>query len=311
MDIPAIRWAVPGIIADGLNLLVGPPKIGKSWLGLNLAVAIASGTRVLGKVGVTAGPVCYFALEDPIRRLRSRLTLVLRDDPWPNELHFRTTCPHLPEGADEIKAWLEEHPEARLVIVDVFARVETRDHSRRKSQYDADYEAMTALKGIADDYGVAILVMHHTRKADADDWIDSVSGTHGLAGGADAVLVLSRSRSSAQGVLKITGRDVEEAEYALGFAPDLGSWTLLDGPASDYDVSDTRRAILAAVREHEGIGPKQIAEATGISYDVVRQLVRKMVDTGHLDTDGNGRYSIPFTPFPAFTGSEQSERSER
>ena len=76
---------------------------------------------------------------------------------------------------------------------------------------------------------------------------------------------------------------------------------MLDRPAADLDLTDERRRIVAVVRQNEGLGPKQIALATGLSHDVVKQLVRKMVDAGQLDTDGAGHYLPPFTPFTPFT----------
>ncbi|GIU90434.1 MAG: hypothetical protein KatS3mg010_1533 [Acidimicrobiia bacterium] len=109
----------------------------------------------------------------------------------------------------------------------------------------------------------------------------------------NAVLVLARSRGAAQAVLKVTGRDVEEAEYALTFDADIASWRMLDGPASDYEVSEQRRRILAAVRESPRLGPKKIAEASGVDYAVVKHLVRRMVDDGALDGDGQGHYFVP------------------
>ena len=66
----------------------------------------------------------------------------------------------------------------------------------------------------------------------------------------------------------------------------------MDGPASDYQLSDERRAILTAVRDTEGLGPKAIAEVSGVKYGVVKHLVRKMLDDGTLDTDGDGHYFV-------------------
>jgi hypothetical protein len=278
------------LIAEGANLLVGSPKLGKSWLALNLGVAIACGGRALGRVPVDAGDVLYLALEDSGRRLQSRLRQILCDDPAPERLTLETWCEPLAEGGeDRIEAWLAEKSDARLVIVDVFARV--RSHvDNRMNRYDADYAAMSSFKDLSDRWGAPFLVLHHTRKQSAEDYLDTVNGTHGLAGAADAVLALTRSRGSADATLKVTGRDVQEAEYALNFAADIGAWQILDGLASDYEQSKQRRQIMTTVRDVPGVGPKQIADTTGLSHDVVKHLVRKMVDADQLDTDGSGHY---------------------
>jgi hypothetical protein len=311
---PEQRWAVPGLIAEGVTLVVGPPKIGKSWLGLNLACSVAQGGKALGSVDVDAGDVLYLALEDNGRRVQSRLQRIMGDAPWPERLTVETWCEPLSQGGTErIEEWLDGHPDARLVVVDVLTRVRGRNADRTTSAYVADYDAVAEVKAIADRRSVAFLVVHHVRKASSDDFVDAVSGTHGLAGAADAVMVLARSRGSAQATLKVTGRDIEEGEYALDFAADIGTWQMLDGPASDYERSPERRAILEVLRAEEGLGPKAIADTAQLSHDVVKHLVRKMVDAGDLDTDGTGRYFPVHRSLhsPVHSATPDSERSEQ
>ena len=303
---PELTWAVRYLLAAGLNILAGPPKVAKSWWALNVAVAVAAGGKALGRIDVEPGAVLYLALEDTGRRMQDRLRKVLGDSPAPAGLTIAMECERMPEGADRIRGWLADHPDARLVVVDVFARVRARSDPRM-NLYDADYAAASALKAIADEYGVAMLVVHHTRKGAAEDFLDSVNGSQGLAGCADAVLVLSRARNTSQAVLKVTGRDIEEAQYALEFAADIGAWQMLDGPASDYDLGDTRRRILEYVREHEGATPSQIADATGIKLNTVKVNVRRMVDDQQLDTDGNGHYMAPLSPVTPVTDETQGD----
>jgi hypothetical protein len=293
-DFPEPRWAVPGLVAEGVSVFAGPPKVGKSWLMLGVGLAVATGGKALGNVNVEAGPVLYLALEDTPRRLKSRLrTMLAPGARAPDSLTLATTCPRLPEGGDErIGAWLERHPGTRLVVVDVFARMRG-PAPPGVSAYDADYNAVARMKTVADRYGVAFVLVHHVRKADAADFSDTVSGTNGLAGAADSVLVLKRSRGEADAVLHITGRDVEEAEHAMKFAPAVGTWELLAGPALDYTLGETRAAILRYVRAHGAARPKEIAEATGLEPATVRQTCPRMVADGQLDTDGGGTYLPP------------------
>lgn len=306
-DFPPTRWAVPHLVAEGVSVLAGSPKVGKSWLGLNLAVAVAAGGKALGRVDVAAGPVLYLALEDTPRRLQDRLRKVLgKDGPPLDGLTFVTACEALPSGGGErIGRWLAERPGARLVVVDVFARLRGATPPN-VAAYDADYAAVGRAKRLADSYGVAVLLIHHTRKAAATDVLDEVSGTQGLAGAADAVMVLKRSRGEADATLHITGRDVEEAEHALSFAPDIGTWQLLDGPAYTHTLTDTRKAIHDYLAGYPGQpGPKQIAEGTGLEYDLVKQTVRRMVDDGQLRSDGRGHYTIPVTAVTSVTSLGQ------
>jgi hypothetical protein len=301
------RWAVPGILAEGANLLAGPPKVGKSWLALNLGVAVAAGGKVLGSIDVEAGDVLYLALEDTGRRLQNRLGKVLATSPASPRLGLATFCEPLQVGGYErICAWLEEHPDARLVVVDVLARIRGKA-SPNASAYELDYAAMSAIKAIADKYEVAFLVVHHTRKAGASDYVDIISGTQGLAGAADAILVMQRARGQQDATLNITGRDVEEAEYPLRFSSDLGAWQMLDGPAEDYTLGDTRLNILRHLREIEAATPKELSLALGIDYELAKKTASRMAHSGQLDTDGRGNYFVPVTLSPLSPLSPNTE----
>lgn len=290
-EFPEPRWAVPGVLPEGLSLLVGAPKMGKSWLSMNLAAAVAAGGRALGKVQVDQGEALYLALEDPPRRLQRRLQIVLENDPVPNGLHFETVWPLLHDGGtDQLDDWLDRHPDCRLVVVDVLARVRGTT-SHREDKYEADYRCLISLKAVADKHRVALVVVHHTRKERTDDFLDSVSGTQGLAGAADSILVLDRGRGTADAKLHLTGRDVEEAEFAMSLKG--GCWLLLDGPASDYDLGESRRQILNMLRTIGPKTPKQLSAALVMDHELVKKTCRRMEEGGQLHNAGGGTYQVP------------------
>lgn len=289
------RWAVPGVIAEGVTVLAGAPKVGKSWLSLGLGISVAAGGRALGSIPVEAGEVLYLALEDTPRRLQSRLRTVLGESPAPVGLHLVIACPPFPEASDRIAAWLDQHPDCRMVIIDVYAKLRGATPAGM-SAYDADYLGMSRVKAIADAYGIAVVLIHHVRKITSDDFLSDLSGTNGLSGGADTVAVVRRARGEAEGVLHITGRDVDEAELGIAFMADSGSWKLLAGPALEYTLTGTRREIYRYVKTHEGAGPAEIAAAIGADVQAVKQTARRMSDAGQLDTTGRGRYVVPEPP---------------
>jgi hypothetical protein len=292
IEFPEPRWAVPGILAEGVSLLAGPPKVGKSWLSLGLGLAIASGGQVFGRIDVNGGPVLYLALEDTPRRHQTRMAKILDGRHPPTGLTLATSCPALPQGGDEaIAGWLDHTPDARLVVIDVFAKV--RGTSSGMSGYDSDYAAIGRAKHLADSYGVAVVLVHHVRKAGADDFLAQVSGTNGLAGAADATLVLKRSRGQGDGVLHVTGRDIDEAEYALSFDPAAGAWLMVDGSAQEQTLSGTRAAILRYIREFPGSTPAKIASALGESRENVKRTCARMAEAGQLRRDGTGAYLPP------------------
>lgn len=287
---PEPKWAVPGLVAEGLNLLVGSPKLGKSWLCLGLGVAVASGGTALGKVPVEKGSVLYAALEDTPRRLQGRLKIVLAGSPVPDGLHITTSLPRGQDMIDLVSEWLAVHSDARLVIVDVLRKVTPRT-AGGSNAYEADYDAMGQLKNLADRHGVAVIGVHHTRKMpDEGDVFNEVSGSTGLTGAADAILVAKRARNTAEAVLYVTGRDITEQEYGLSWQPETCSWCLTDEPAIIATMGSTRRKILFWLSEHEGDTPTQIAVGTSISLGTVKQTVRRMTDDDQLDTDGEGHY---------------------
>jgi hypothetical protein len=292
-DFPVPRWAVPGIVCEGLSLLAGPPKVGKSWLSLDLALSVAAGGKAFGAIPVRPGPVLYLALEDTPRRLKSRVGKLLGDRAVPAGLDIATDWPTLPAGGDvALASWLDTHPAARLVVIDVFAKVRGPVPAGM-SAYDADYAAVGRAKRIADNYGIAVILVHHVRKAGSEDFLQEVSGTNGIAGAADATMVLKRARGTADGVLHVTGRDVEEAEHALTIDPDTRRWLRLDGPANEHQLGDTRAAILAHLRDCGPAGPTAIAEALSLNRETVKKTCQRMADDGQLSALVGGRYDAP------------------
>ena len=289
-SLPDPRWAVDGLFPEGLAFMCGAPKLGKSWLGLGLGIAVAAGGWALRKIEVEQGDVLYLALEDNARRLQDRLRLLLNGETAPDRLYLETEWPRLDEGgAERLAGWLNDHRSARLVVIDVYPRV--RPYSRdRGNLFQADYEAASVLQELAVSYGVAIVALYHTRKAESSDFVETVQGTFGTAAAADTILVVKRARGEADATLYLTGRDVLEQELALRFAPEIGSWELL-GDASEYALGKTRKEILAAVQAHGELTPKQAAEVTGVSHDLAKKTMQRMFTDGQL-VGKSGRYSL-------------------
>lgn len=286
MDLPEPRFACDGLIMEGLSFLAGAPKLGKSWLALQLAVAVALGESWLGEK-CERGAVLYLALEDSKRRLQSRMQKVLDRRVCPPTLHLVTECPRLDEGGlGRISAWLKDRPDARLVIIDTLAKVKPR-RKKNGDVYAEDSAAGAQLQALAFEHRAAVLVVTHTRKASADDFLEEVSGTLGLTGAADSVLVLKRDRQAEEGTLSLTGRDIEERELALAFTS-LKLWTVL-GAAADVRMSQERREILEVLRTWEpgpngspAMTPTRIAKELGKNAGTVRRLLMKMRSEGHV-----------------------------
>jgi hypothetical protein len=287
-----VRWAIPGLLPEGLTILAGRPKLGKSWLGLGMAVEVARGGLALDRVRVEQGEALYMALEDGDRRIQERLALILGDEPWPDGLYIVTEWPKLDFGGlDLLNDWLEDHPRCRYVGVDTFKRVRPRPNAKARL-YDDDYEAMQPLAAMARSRAVAVMPVLHARKGEADDPLDMISGTTGLSGAADAAMVLRRERGQADASLFLTGRDVEERDLALkwhGQDAEAFRWELL-GDADEFRMSAERARVTEVIIEAPGMRPSDIAGATGMKFGNVRRLLFKMVRDRQVRAKADNTY---------------------
>jgi hypothetical protein len=289
MTFAPIKYVVPDVLVEGLTLLAGKPKVGKSWLLLNTAIAVASGGFTLGNLYCDEGDVLYCALEDNERRLQSRITKLLGiTADWPARLFYYTEMPRLAEGGlDRLRDWIKSVPHPRLIIIDTLAMVRAMKQ-RDESNYASDYASVLELRQMAAEFGIAIVVVHHLRKAIADDPFDTISGTLGLTGAPDSILALVRESGSF--VLHGRGRDLIEIEKAMTFDRDACIWRIT-GDAAEIRRSAERNAILGAIREAgEPVGPNDIAAAVNMKAANVRFLLGKLLKEGLIKKAGYGRY---------------------
>jgi hypothetical protein len=295
MSFPPIRWIVPGYIPEGCTLLAGRPKLGKSWLMLDVALAVARGAICLGDVECERGDVLYLALEDNKRRLQSRIrkvSTVLAKDTFPQELTFATEWPRCDAGGlDRIRAWLEQAQSPRLVAVDVLAQFRPA-RGEKEQVYESDYKAIKGLQELASEFNVAIVVVHHTRKGTSEiDPFEQISGTLGLSGAADAAIVLDRTGEGC--TLYARGRDIEEYERAITFDPDCCRWTV-QGDAAEVHRSDERGRIIAVLDDaSEPLSPNEIAILADMKRNNVDRLLGKMGKKGEVVKTGRGKYLHP------------------
>lgn len=288
-----IRYVVPGYIAEGCTLLAGRPKLGKSWLVLEMGLAVATGGICLGSIECEQGDVLYLALEDNERRLQSRIDKVLGPlNEWPECFQCVTECPRSNEGGlDAIRSWIVEARNPRLVIVDVLAMFKPV-RGDKENMYEADYNAIKGLQALASEFGLAIVIVHHTRKGGSDvDPFEKVSGTLGLSGAADTTIVLDRDGNGA--TIYGRGRDIEEIESAVEFNKGDCRWFVM-GQASEVRCTDERSAVLNALFDaDEPMGPREISIATGANRNSVDQLLYKMAKAGEVRKAKRGRYIHP------------------
>lgn len=285
-DFEPVRWLIPGLLPEGLMLLAARPKVGKSWLALDVAIACATGGEVLGRP-VERGDVLYLALEDNDRRMHSRLSKLGATGAGLGDLAYATEWPRGAEGAAAIHQWIREHPNARLVVIDVFTKLRAMAEGR-ETAYSVDYTDVSMLKPPTD-RAVSILLVHHTRKAESDDPLDSVSGTLGIGGAADGAWILKRARGSDEAELHLIGRDLEEeGAFAVRFDRVSCRWQWL-GEAWKVRISAERRQAFDALAA-EPMRPHELAKALGKTQGATRKLIHDMVQDGQIERGLDGRY---------------------
>lgn len=292
---PPVRWMVEGILPEGATIFAGKPKMGKSYMMLNVAAAIATGGVAFSKVQCTPGDVLMVALEDPRRRIHQRLKQLLGDRPWPERLQILLDMPRLHEGGLAlVRDFLDHAANPALVCIDTLALVRP-PASNRNTPYTDDYDAISPLQKLAGERGVAIVLVHHLRKGAADDPFDEVSGTTGLTGAADSTLTLKREPGRADAILYGRGRDLEEFEQAFAFDKERGLWTLL-GAADDYRHSEDRTAILEVLKgAAEATTVSDIHNALGettLTTDAIKQALYRMEKAGLVKKQGRGKFVV-------------------
>ena len=222
--LPSRNTVIEGLLSTGVYLLVGAPKIGKSFLVAQVAYRVSTGTDLWG-YRVHGGTVLYLALEDDKKRLQERMARMFGVEGSDN-LHFATHAGQVGQNLDkQLQNFLREHPDTVLVIVDTLQKV--REITTEGYSYASDYDVMTNLKQLADSYNICLLLVHHTRKQPAGDNFEMISGTNGLLGGSDGALLMKKeNRTDLTATLELSSRDQPEQKLYITKNPESLVWEL-------------------------------------------------------------------------------------
>lgn len=271
-----------GLLHNGLTAVAGRPKIGKSWLALQLAIDAAIGRSGLAKFHCPrAESVLYYGLEESESRTKNRMLKLVEPGSVSSELLMNIQfvyelLPLMGGGLEVIEADLQQHRYGLVVIDTLSAALGGLGRSRNSDAVAEDYKVTKSLQALAQKYQTAILLVCHTRKAGADNSIDKVSGTTGITAGPDAVWILDKGPKCI--TLEIIARDMESAEYAVHMNTDEQAfgWTITGG-ADEARTSGARSEILELLEDSSTpMMPNDIAKALGKNRVTVRRLLSEL-----------------------------------
>lgn len=289
MEFEPIRWIVEGYVSEGFSVLAGRQKLGKTWLAIDFAIAVATGGVAMGDIPCEQGSVLYIDMENGNRRIQNRIAMLFPSEqtrPNLSWLDWVTEAPALDKGfIDALESWRMRTKKPRLVVIDVLQRIKPPAKANGTS-YENDYSVWAPLQKWATENRIAVVGLHHTKKGGADDPLEALSGSNGLSACADTTIVLDRDQNGI--TLYVRGRDIEEKESALSFIS--GNWTL-KGDASKLKLSSERQAIIEALQgADEALSPQDVADATGMSNQNARQFLVRMAKAGEIIKVKRGRY---------------------
>jgi RecA-family ATPase len=239
-EYPPVRWVVEGLIPEGLTMVTAAPKIGKSWWALNLSRTVSQGGGTfMGRYTSGEGTVLYFDLEQSEWKMKDRIVTV-------REKHQKEGLPVAPEkairlvyewpkfddgGLEILDQYLEENPEVRLVVFDVFAKIRGQMKGSGNA-YEREYDQLSGVKSVFDRRRVAGVAIHHDTKNQEGDPIDRISGSRAASGACDVLIVLDRKRGQQEGRIFATGRDIEDVDQPIRFDTTTMQWVLDESLAS-------------------------------------------------------------------------------
>ena len=301
---PEPRWIVPDILPEGLAPLAGRPKVGKSWLALQIACAVGTGGSLLGR-RVNRGKVLYIALEDGFRRLQNRMQTQL----WSPEadVDFYVEWPELTNGGlDRLQAEITAKGYT-LVILDTLSRIVCFDQQ--------DVTPTTAVMGALQHLALAcrctILVVDHHRKRGAfdPDPVEDLLGSTGKAAVSDTILGLFRERGKPGAQLHVTGRDMPDQQLALRWDTQTCCWQI-DENATAATHNASQLEVLEALRELEGEATtSDLATHLGKDKSQISRTLAELITTGDVRKGQRTGREVPYrlTDLPASEDEDEGD----
>ena len=255
MEHKPLQYAVNSILPHGLFILAGSPKVGKSWLVLDICIAVAIGGDIWGYKATQSG-VLYYALEDNWRRINDRVNNLDTDNTDMSNFRVKLSAPGISTGLiEEMDRHMTSYPNTSLIVIDTFEHIRNRDTSKQ-TLYSADYSDIKTLRQVTNQYEITLLLVHHTRKMnDENDPINNISGSTGLTGATDGNWVLEKAkRIENHAKLTIDNRDTDSFCFDLKFNSDTCHWDYIGNNTGTLHADEDVALLVDGFLENEWQG---------------------------------------------------------
>ena len=307
-----LNCVIDGLLFYGLTIFAGTPKSGKSWAALQMALAVANGTRFLGALDVLRpGLVLYVALEENEARTGSRMRKLQPEETvyLQNIRMVYSMLPLLAGGKEQLEALLAQLKPS-LVIIDTFTACVGDAGGKGRNVFRSEYAEVNTLHKLAETHQTAMVVIHHKRKTQpgASSGLDSVAGSAGFTAAADSIWTIDKEDTGVSSI-SITGRDVEDQTLAVKF--DTGEpfgWSWM-GSGDAVKSMKAEREICTALREEGAQSVGKLAMLLRQNVNQTRDMLYSLRERGYVQRDsGNKYFLLPQNQWPDWQGNQERDK---
>jgi len=293
MEFAPLKWIIPNFLTEGLAVLGGKPKQGKTIFSIGLALAVSQGTDLFGnRIEANEGDAVYISLEDNYRLFKTRIERIEEakklSDKDLRGLRVHFDIPRIDNGGlEKIKSIVKHNSDVRLVVIDPLVNFKPA----KAHGYDADYQYMAQLKNIADKYGIAVLLVHHLKKSKVTDAIDGFSGSVGITGAADNLMLLNRYNGDMSELLMI-GKNIKSTSYAMRLN-ESSYWDVI-GNLEEMQSTQGKQQIYDLFKKHPDVifSPKEIAGACDLKVKYVKKVLPQFLQRADIIKVDHGQYQF-------------------
>lgn len=276
------------LISEGLTIFAGRPKIGKTTLVRQLLISLSASTPFLGYPCVETKSL-FLCLEEGERMAQRKFKRIVGDSNV-SLIDIRFEWARGIDGLLDIRQYLAENPDVRLVVIDSLSRFR-EVQTRNTNQFQQDYEMVSSLHTLTKDFPkLAIVILHHTTKAKADDPMDCISGTYGITAAVDSYGVLLKSGDKYR--LHWGGRNWDSDVSDFEVARKDGKWELIGEWDNNLSgLTAVQQNVIEVLKSEGTVSCTGLSRRLEITKQSALEHLKKLTNLGVIVRRGND-YSL-------------------